>query len=130
MNEDFKEDQLVDLTLIEKEKMRNSVRVLMELGYKTLKDDFDSAYTLFRIRTRVEDNNGDISREDLIKLLELANKSLELFKDKIEEIEKEMNQANKDLDLTEKYYKMMSERILKLQTEYNGCIKGDNLCLK
>lgn len=95
----------------------------MELAYKTLKDDFDSAYTLFRIRTRVEDNNGDISREDLIKLSELANKSLELFKDRIEEIEREMDQVNMDLVLTENYYKMMSERILKLQTEYNGCVK-------
>lgn len=123
MNEDFKENQLVDLTLIEKEKMRNGVKVLMELVYKTLKDDFDSAYTLFRIRTRVEDNNGDISREDLIKLSELANKSLELFKDRIEEIEREMDQVNMDLVLTENYYKMMSERILKLQTEYNGCVK-------
>lgn len=123
MNEDFKENQLVDLTLIEKEKMRNGVKVLMELVYKTLKDDFDSAYTLFRIRTRVEDNNGDISREDLIKLLKLANKSLELFKVKIEEIEREMDQVNMDLVLTENYYKMMSERILKLQTEYNGCVK-------
>lgn len=123
MNEDFKEDQLMDLTLIEKEKMRNGVKVLMELVYKTLKDDFDSAYTLFRIRTRVEDNNGDISREDLIKLSELANKSLELFKDRIEEIEREMDQVNMDLVLTENYYKMMSERILKLQTEYNGCVK-------
>lgn len=123
MNEDFKEDQLMDLTLIEKEKMRNGVKVLMELVYKTLKDDFDSAYTLFRIRTRVEDNNGDISREDLIKLSELVNKSLELFKDRIEEIEREMDQVNMDLVLTENYYKMMSERILKLQTEYNGCVK-------
>lgn len=123
MNEDFKENQLVDLTLIEKEKMRNGVRVLMELVYKTLKDDFDSAYTLFRIRTRVEENDGNISHEDLIKLLELANRSLELFKDKIEEIEKEMDQVNMDLVLTENYYKMMSERILKLQTEYNGCVK-------
>lgn len=123
MNEDFKEDQLMDLTLIEKEKMRNGVKVLMELVYKTLKDDFDSAYTLFRIRTRVEDNNGDISREDLIKLSELVNKSLELFKDRIEEIEREMDQVNMDLVLTENYYKIMSERILKLQTEYNGCVK-------
>lgn len=123
MNEDFKENQLIELASIEKEKMRNGVRVLMELVYKTLKDDFDSAYTLFRVRTRVEENDGDISHEDLIKLLELANKSLELFKDKIEEIEKEMDQVNMDLVLTENYYKMMSERILKLQTEYNGCVK-------
>lgn len=130
MNKDLNENQMMDLTLIEKEKMRNGVRVLMELVFKTLKDDFDSTYTLFRIRSRVEDNNGDINREDLIKLLELANKSLELFKDRIEEIEREMNQVNIDLDLTEKYYKMMSERILKLQTDYNGCIKGENLCLE
>lgn len=123
MNEDLNENQTMDLTSIEKEKMRNGVRVLMELVFKTLKNDFDSTYTLFRIRTRVEDNDDNISREDLIKLLELANKSLKLFKDKIEEIEREMNQVNIDLNITEKFYRMMSERITKLQTDYNGCIK-------
>lgn len=123
MNKDLNENQMMDLTSIEKEKMRNTVRVLMELVFKTLKDDFDSAYTLFRIRARVEDNDGNINREDSITLLELSKKSLQIYKSKIEELERDMNQIGVDLNLVEKYYGLLYNRFTNLKEESSRLIE-------